>query len=218
MNDPTRPCCRLPVAHRSRSTTRWSCWPPPGSRPAGPGGTANSVLAASSTDVAHLTSTSLPALAGSALWIAGGLPCLSALGFVLVRSALERRAGPGRTAGVFALGHVPATLATEIAVGLAVAAGHLPPSSPHRLDYGISFGLMATLGAPTGLITHPLRWTLLAATTAVFVQTNAHLARLVFDRQQTNRLLITLLQGLNIPDPQHHQPTPPPGQLPLAPS
>ena len=44
-------------------------------------------------------------------------------------------------------------------------------------------------------------------------ETNKHLVRLVFEQQQTNRLLITLLQGLNIPDP-NQQPTPPPGPPP----
>ena len=137
---------------------------------AAPSAVVHSVLAATSTDVAHLTGTPLLALTGSALWTAGGMPLLSALGIILVLSALERRVGPGRTAGVFALGHVLATLATEIPVGLAVAAGYLPPTSLHRLDYGVSFGLMATLGALTGLVIRLVRWAVLAVTTAVLVQ------------------------------------------------
>ena len=65
-------------------------------------------------------------------------------------------------AGVFLAGHVLATLATEIPVGLAVLAGRLPGSSLHRLDYGISFGVAASAGALAGLLRPWLRRSLLA--------------------------------------------------------
>lgn len=119
--------------------------------------TVSAVLRESSTDVAHLTRTPLVVLVASALWIAGGLTSPYALGFALVLTALERRIGGWRTAGVFLLGHVVATLATEIPVGLSVVAGHLPETSLHRLDYGISFGLMASVGALAGLLTPLVR-------------------------------------------------------------
>jgi len=79
------------------------------------------------------------------------------------QSALERRLGGVRTAVVFLVGHVLATLATEVPVGLAVLVGHLPDSSLHRLDYGISFGVAASVGAVAGLLRPWLRWPLLAA-------------------------------------------------------
>jgi hypothetical protein len=116
----------------------------------------------SSTDVAHLVRTPVLVLLASALWIAGGLTSPYAIGFLLVLTALERRIGGLRAAGVFLLGHVLATLATEVPVGLAVLAGHLPDSSLHRLDYGISFGVAAAVGALSGLLTSWLRWPLLA--------------------------------------------------------
>ncbi|MFJ1971888.1 rhomboid-like protein [Streptomyces sp. NPDC087903] len=116
----------------------------------------------SSTDVAHLVRTPVLVLFASALWIAGGINSPYALGLVLVLTALERRVGGPRTAGVFLLGHVLATLATEVPVGLAVLAGHLPDSSLHRLDYGVSFGVAAATGALAGLLTPWLRWPLLA--------------------------------------------------------
>ncbi|MEU6098503.1 rhomboid-like protein [Streptomyces sp. NPDC047079] len=106
----------------------------------------------SSTDVAHLVLSPVPVLVASALWIAGGLTSTYALLFLVVLTALERRIGGRRTAVVFLLGHVLATLATEVPVGLAVLAGHLPDSSLHRLDYGISFGVAASLGALAGLL------------------------------------------------------------------
>ncbi|MET7908841.1 rhomboid-like protein [Streptomyces avermitilis] len=116
---------------------------------------------ASSTDVAHLMRDPLLVLVASALWVAGGVTSPYALGFLLVLTALERRTGGRRTAGVFLLGHVLATLATEVPVGFAVLAGHLPDSSLHRLDYGISFGVAACVGALAGLLTPWLRCTIL---------------------------------------------------------
>ncbi|MEU6708035.1 rhomboid-like protein [Streptomyces wuyuanensis] len=105
----------------------------------------------SSTDAAHLATVPLLVLVASALWVAGGLASPYALGLVLVLTALERRVGGLRAAAVFLGGHVAATLATEIPVGLWVVAGRLPETSLHRLDYGISFGLLASVGALTAL-------------------------------------------------------------------
>ncbi|GHF62437.1 rhomboid-like protein [Streptomyces griseosporeus] len=116
---------------------------------------------ASSTDVAHLLRAPVPVLLASGLWVAGGILSPYALLFVVVLGTLERRIGALRTAGVFLAGHVLATLATEIPVGLAVLAGHLPDSSLHRLDYGISFGVAACAGALAGLLGPWLRWPLL---------------------------------------------------------
>ncbi|MFK4098543.1 rhomboid-like protein [Streptomyces sp. NPDC019531] len=115
----------------------------------------------SSTDVAHLVRTPLLVLLASALWIAGGILSPYAIALLLVLTALERRIGGVRAAGVFLLGHVGATLATEVPIGLAVLAGHLPTTSLHRLDYGVSFGVAASLGALTGLLRPWLRWPLL---------------------------------------------------------
>ncbi|MFB7460267.1 rhomboid-like protein [Streptomyces sp. NPDC056188] len=124
----------------------------------------------SSTDVAHLVRAPLLVLPASALWIAGGVVSAYSLCFLLVLTALERRIGGLRTAGVFLFGHVLATLATEVPVGLAVLAGRLPGSSAHRLDYGISFGVAASLGALAGLLTPWLRWPLLLVFVALLVQ------------------------------------------------
>ncbi|GAB7104433.1 hypothetical protein JCM4814A_27470 [Streptomyces phaeofaciens JCM 4814] len=117
----------------------------------------------SSTDVAHLLRAPVLVLVASALWVAGGILSPFTLGFLLVLGALERRLGGVRTAVVFLVGHVLATLATEVPVGLAVLVGHLPDSSLHRLDYGISFGVAASVGALAGLLRPWLRWPLLAA-------------------------------------------------------
>ncbi|MFI9050237.1 rhomboid-like protein [Streptomyces sp. NPDC053427] len=120
------------------------------------------LLRGSSTDVAHLAQAPLLVLVASALWIAGGPASGYALAFLFVLTALERRIGGLRTAAVFFGGHALATLATELPVGFSVAAGGLPDSSLHRLDYGISFGVMTCVGALAGLLPAWCRWPLLA--------------------------------------------------------
>ncbi|MEV7075236.1 rhomboid-like protein [Streptomyces sp. NPDC093990] len=116
----------------------------------------------SSTDVVHLARMPVLVLVASASWIAGGILSPYALALLFVLTALERRIGGVRTAGVFLLGHAGATLVTEVPIGLAVLVGHLPASSLHRLDYGVSFGVAACLGALAGLLKPWLRWPLLA--------------------------------------------------------
>ncbi|WRZ95943.1 hypothetical protein OHB54_17095 [Streptomyces sp. NBC_01007] len=125
---------------------------------------------ASSTDVAHLALHPVLVLIASALWIVGGIASPYAIGFLLVLTALERRTGTAWAAGVFLLGHVAATLATEVPVGLAVLAGVLPVGSLHRLDYGISFGVAASVGSLAGLLSPWLRWPLLIGFGSVLVQ------------------------------------------------
>lgn len=120
--------------------------------------------------MAHLVQTPVLVLLASALWVAGGIASPYMFAFLLVMTALERRMGGGRAAVVFLLGHVLATLATEGTVGLAVLVGHLPDSSLHRLDYGISFGVAAGVGALAGLLTPWLRWPLLALFGGMLVQ------------------------------------------------
>ncbi|MGW1272505.1 rhomboid-like protein [Streptomyces sp. NPDC002491] len=124
----------------------------------------------SSTDVAHLLQTPALVLAASALWVAGGFASFFTLAFVVVLAVLERRIGGARTAVVFLLGHVLATLATEVPVGLAVLVGRLPDSSLHRLDYGISFGVAGSVGALAGLLRPWLRGLLLVGFGGMLLQ------------------------------------------------
>ncbi|MDQ0959194.1 hypothetical protein QFZ66_003072 [Streptomyces sp. B4I13] len=124
----------------------------------------------SSTDVAHLLQTPALVLVASAMWVAGGFASPFTVGFVVVLTALERRIGGARTAVVFLLGHVLATLATEVPVGLGVLVGRLPDSSLHRLDYGISFGVAGSVGALAGLLGPWLRGFLLVAFGGMLLQ------------------------------------------------
>ncbi|MFD8385998.1 rhomboid-like protein [Streptomyces sp. NPDC059679] len=127
------------------------------------------ILTHSSTDVVNLADRPVLVLVASAVWVAGGVLMPYILAFLLVVGALERRLGGWRTAGVFLLGHVLATLLTELPVAASVAAGHLPDSSLRRLDYGISYGLLACTGALAGLLWPRLRWTLLGGITLALV-------------------------------------------------
>ncbi|MFJ5676814.1 rhomboid-like protein [Streptomyces sp. NPDC093097] len=122
----------------------------------------STLLQGSSTDVTHLAQAPLLVLVASALWIAGGPASGYAVALLFVLTALERRIGGVRAAAVFFGGHALATLATEMPVGFSVAAGSLPDSSLHRLDYGISFGVMTCAGALAGLLPAGGRWLLLA--------------------------------------------------------
>ncbi|MEV6837886.1 rhomboid-like protein [Streptomyces sp. NPDC051133] len=133
-------------------------------------GLVHSLYQGSSTDVAHLLRTPALVLLASALWIAGGIVSPYAAAFVLVLTGLERRIGGARAACVFLTGHVLATLATEVPVGLAVLFGHLPASSLHRLDYGISFGVAASTGALAGLLAPWLRWPLLTLVAGMLLE------------------------------------------------
>lgn len=121
------------------------------------------LLAGSSADVENLKQEPLFVLVASALFHSGPLLSPFTIGFVLVLTALERRVGGWRTAAVFAVGHVLATLATQLTVAVAVATGHLPESSLTRFDYGISYGVLACTAALAGVLRVVwLRWVLLA--------------------------------------------------------
>ncbi|WUH50995.1 hypothetical protein OHO27_13245 [Streptomyces sp. NBC_00443] len=124
----------------------------------------------SSTDVAHLVGMPVTVLLASALWIAGGFVAPYTLALLLVLAALERRIGGMRTAVVFLTGHVLATLATEVPVGLAVLVGHLPGSSLHRIDYGVSFGVATAIGALSGLLRPWLRCPVLVLFGGMLIQ------------------------------------------------
>ncbi|WP_184573451.1 rhomboid-like protein [Streptomyces zagrosensis] len=124
-------------------------------------GAVHGALEGSSSDASNLARRPVFALVTSGVWVAGGLVSPSILVFLLVLSLLERRVGGWRTAAVFTLGHVLATLLTELPVAASVASGYLPASSLDRLDYGISYGLLASLAALTGLLARWARWSVL---------------------------------------------------------
>ncbi|MFC0599546.1 rhomboid-like protein [Streptomyces palmae] len=123
----------------------------------------HALRAGSSTDVSHLADRPLLVLPASGAWVVGGIRSPYLLVFLLVMGALERRIGGLRAAGIFLFGHVGATMLTELPVAVSVAVGHLPASSLRRMDYGISYGLLAGAAALAGLLRPRVRAALLAA-------------------------------------------------------
>ncbi|MER6365370.1 rhomboid-like protein [Kitasatospora sp. NPDC001527] len=107
---------------------------------------------ASSSDGHNLLRHPLRALLLSGFWVAGAdwVPYLWA--FALTVAPLERRVGPGRAAAVFAAGHIGATLLSQGVVIVAVESGHLEPAAMDYLDIGVSYGVLASLGALAGLL------------------------------------------------------------------
>ncbi|PYC68160.1 hypothetical protein C7C46_29510 [Streptomyces tateyamensis] len=117
----------------------------------------------SSTDGHHLTSTPLRSLLMSGLWVVGPVWMPYFWAFALTVAPLERRVGAARTAGVFAAGHVVGTLVSQGVVAVAVALGRVGPSILDELDIGISYGVLACLGAMAGLLSRRGRVLALAA-------------------------------------------------------
>jgi hypothetical protein len=115
------------------------------------------LLALSSTNTHNLRHRPLQSLVSSALWIDYSSWIVYVLIFALAIAPLERRIGPGRTFGVFASGHLLATLATEVPVMWAIGTGRLPENDAHWLDIGVSYGVFATAGAIAVLLTPWLR-------------------------------------------------------------
>ncbi|HEX3591815.1 MAG TPA: rhomboid-like protein [Pseudonocardiaceae bacterium] len=120
------------------------------------------LLAMSSTDAVNLAHHPVRALFLSALWLQDAHWLAYAAIFTLVLAPLERRIGWRWTVGVFASGHVLASLATELPVLWAVRSHLLPTVDAHLLDVGVSYGFFATAGALTLMLATPPRWWVLA--------------------------------------------------------
>ncbi|MFD7417020.1 rhomboid-like protein [Kitasatospora purpeofusca] len=135
---------------------------------------------ASSSDGHNLLQHPLRALLFSGFWVAGPvwMPYLWAFAFTV--APLERRVGPGRAAVVFAAGHVAATLLSQGVVVAAVETGRMEPAAMDHLDIGVSYGVLASLGALAGLLRPAGRVAVLALAVA-----------LIADQIATERDLVT---------------------------
>lgn len=118
---------------------------------------ANELLAASSTDVAHLVHDPVRVLLTSAIWLPDRIWLPYAVVFVLPLAPLERRLGSRNAMGIFMSGHVLGTVLTEAPIAAAIAVGWLPVAAAHRLDVGVSYGMYAAVGAALGLLAGPGR-------------------------------------------------------------
>ncbi|MFJ6618477.1 rhomboid-like protein [Kitasatospora sp. NPDC091335] len=107
---------------------------------------------ASSSDGHNLLQHPLRALVLSGFWVAGEVWMPYLWGFAVTLAPLERRVGPARAAAVFAAGHVAATLLSQGVVITAVETGRMAPEAMDYLDIGVSYGVLACLGALAGLL------------------------------------------------------------------
>ncbi|RKT15939.1 hypothetical protein BX285_0263 [Streptomyces sp. 1114.5] len=107
---------------------------------------------ASSSDGHNLLQHPLRALVLSGFWVAGEVWMPYLWGFAFTLAPLERRVGSARAAAVFGIGHVAATLLSQGVVITAVGAGRMAPEVLDHLDIGVSYGVLACLGAVAGLL------------------------------------------------------------------
>ncbi|WP_354642301.1 rhomboid-like protein [Kitasatospora camelliae] len=135
---------------------------------------------ASSSDAHNLLDHPLLALTASGLWVAGPVWMPYFWAFLLTVAPLERRVGGLRAAGVVAAGHIGATLVSQLVVVVAVASGGQPAEALDALDIGVSYGVLAGLGAVAGLLAPPGRLLALACASA-----------LLLDQILTDRDLVT---------------------------
>lgn len=131
-------------------------------------GTAERLLADSSTNVEQLTSNPVQVLVASALWLPGRHWLPYAVGFAVTLGPLERRLGGLRTLAVAGTGHVLVSLLTEGAVAVGIGLHWLPAADASQLDVGASYLLMTGIGATLGLLPTAVRWPV-SATAAVLL-------------------------------------------------
>ncbi|MFI5532723.1 rhomboid-like protein [Kitasatospora sp. NPDC051853] len=111
----------------------------------------------SSSDAHNLLDHPIGSLLLSGTWVAGPVWMPYFWAFAVTVAPLERRVGGRRAAAVFAAGHVLATLLSQAVVLAAVAAGRLDAAALDGLDIGVSYGVLASLGALAGLFAPPGR-------------------------------------------------------------
>ncbi len=121
-------------------------------------GAADRLLLAQSTNLDNLSDDPVRVLISSAFWIPDGRDLiLSALLFTLVLAPMERRIGAWRTIGLFAIGHVGATLFTAAGLRIALRFDAVGPGVVHVRDVGTSYGFFAVAAGMTYVLTHDLR-------------------------------------------------------------
>jgi hypothetical protein len=119
---------------------------------------ADRLLLAQSTNLHHLSHDPLRVLLSSAFWAPGTNDLLtSAILFTLVLAAVERRIGSRRTVGVFAIGHIGATLIIAAGLWVALHLGAVERSVVDVRDVGTSYGFFAVAAAMTFLLARALR-------------------------------------------------------------
>jgi len=119
---------------------------------------ADRLLLAQSTNLHHLGHDPLRVLVSSAFWAPGAHDLvISAVLFTLVLAPVERRIGSLRTVGLFAIGHLGATLLTGAGLWLALRFDAVERSVVNVRDVGPSYGFFAVAAGMTYLLARGLR-------------------------------------------------------------
>jgi hypothetical protein len=105
--------------------------------------TATRVLRQASTNLVHMTRDAPRVLFLSAFLLDHGHLLVEVVLFTLVMVPVERWIGTYRWMGVFAAGHVGATLATTVGIWLQVRSGSAGSNLVYPVDVGVSYGLYA---------------------------------------------------------------------------
>ncbi|MGD3105088.1 rhomboid-like protein [Streptomyces sp. YGL11-2] len=130
-----------------------------------PGRRRAELLRAHSTNVANLRAGRWGTLATSAAFVEEPLPAVYGAALLATLGTAEARWGAGRAAGVFAAGHVGASLL--VYAGLRARRGSCSGGTARAVDVGASYGFCATLGALAATVPH--RGARLAAVGALLV-------------------------------------------------
>jgi rhomboid family protein len=119
---------------------------------------ANHLLLEQSTNLHHLARDPMRVLISSAFWLTDGTTLVVwVVLLTLVAAPMERRIGSWRTAIVFGIGHVGATLLTAAGLWVALHVDAVERSVVDAQDVGASYGLLAVAAAFTYLLAPRLR-------------------------------------------------------------
>lgn len=110
-----------------------------------------------STNLHHLATDPVRVLVASAFWVSAAWQVVPwAVLFTLVLAPAERWLGTARWAGVFAAGHVGATLLTAAGLWTAIRLDAVDESVSRSADVGVSYGFLAV--AAVLVYRLPRRW------------------------------------------------------------
>jgi membrane associated rhomboid family serine protease len=152
-------------------------------------GVAHRLLIEQSTNLHNLRVYPVQVLFTSAFWLDSGQLWPALLPLVVFLAPLERWLGTARWAGVFALGHVGATLITAVMLWFDTDYGRSNPDLLRAVDVGISYGCYAVAGALTFRL--PRRWRLwYASALTAFFGARLLLSQTFTDVGHVNALLI----------------------------
>ena len=125
---------------------------------------AQQLLLERSTNLHHLVHDPMRVLFGSAFWVSNtGELLFSLVAFGLVVSHVERWIGTARTASVFFLGHLGATLLVAFWIWASLNFTVVKSPTTSARDVGSSYGLAALAALLTYRLPRPRRWIYIGA-------------------------------------------------------